>query len=378
MSQVLVSIQSLVLVSDPYFNEPGYEQYRGTLNGDQRSLTYNANIYIATIQWAMINQLQNPSPCFKEVNIHTHTHTHSHISLLPPSFFPSLPLQVILKHFHLRHEEVITQCQSWVRTLSDGIERLQSHGMATAQLNTYLKKLIKIIDTLRVELNKVEKKLALLKAADESSTVEASDGGSTVEASDGGSTVEASDGGSTVEASDGGSTVETTGVGSTVETTGVGSTVETTGGGSTVETTGGGSTVETTGGGGTVETTGGGSTVETTGGGGTVETTGGGSTVETTGGGGTVETTGGGSTVEITGGDSTVETNDDLSIGHPKQENVEPGSNSNNMGHPRLDSTLEDGDPHSLPSNSTSNATPTQPHQCSVSNEDLTPHDHEQ
>ena len=31
--QVLVSIQSLILVSDPYFNEPGYERSRGTPHG---------------------------------------------------------------------------------------------------------------------------------------------------------------------------------------------------------------------------------------------------------------------------------------------------------------------------------------------------------
>lgn len=69
--QVLVSIQSLVLVPDPYFNEPGYEQYRGTQYGDQKSLTYNANLYVATVQWAMLDQLQNPTPCFKEVSQHT-------------------------------------------------------------------------------------------------------------------------------------------------------------------------------------------------------------------------------------------------------------------------------------------------------------------
>ena len=67
VSQVLVSIQSLVLVSDPYFNEPGYEQHRGSEYGNQKSLSYNANLYVATIQWAMISQLQNPSPCFREV-----------------------------------------------------------------------------------------------------------------------------------------------------------------------------------------------------------------------------------------------------------------------------------------------------------------------
>lgn len=66
--QVLVSIQSLILVPEPYFNEPGYEQYRGTPYGDQKSLTYSANIQVATVQWAMVNQLRNPSPCFKEVS----------------------------------------------------------------------------------------------------------------------------------------------------------------------------------------------------------------------------------------------------------------------------------------------------------------------
>lgn len=68
-----MSIQSLVLVPDPYFNEPGYEQYRGTQYGDQKSLTYNANLYVATVQWAMLNQLQNPTPCFKEVSNIPHT-----------------------------------------------------------------------------------------------------------------------------------------------------------------------------------------------------------------------------------------------------------------------------------------------------------------
>jgi len=65
--KVLVSIQSLILVPEPYFNEPGYEQYQGTPYGNQKSLAYNANLYVATVQWAMINQIRNPAPCFKEV-----------------------------------------------------------------------------------------------------------------------------------------------------------------------------------------------------------------------------------------------------------------------------------------------------------------------
>ncbi|XP_029667356.1 baculoviral IAP repeat-containing protein 6-like [Formica exsecta] len=67
--QVLVSIQSLILVSEPYFNEPGYERSRGTSSGAQSSQEYNANICQATAKWAMLDQIRNPCPCFKEVCI---------------------------------------------------------------------------------------------------------------------------------------------------------------------------------------------------------------------------------------------------------------------------------------------------------------------
>ena len=39
--QVLVSIQSLILVPEPYFNEPGYEQEIGTDAGKKHSFEYN-------------------------------------------------------------------------------------------------------------------------------------------------------------------------------------------------------------------------------------------------------------------------------------------------------------------------------------------------
>ena len=66
-TQVLVSIQSLILVHEPYFNEPGYERSRGTPAGQQNSREYDANICQATVRWAMLEQLKKPSPCFKQV-----------------------------------------------------------------------------------------------------------------------------------------------------------------------------------------------------------------------------------------------------------------------------------------------------------------------
>ncbi len=43
-AQVLVSIQSLILVPEPYFNEPGYEQEIGTDAGKKHSFEYNSGV----------------------------------------------------------------------------------------------------------------------------------------------------------------------------------------------------------------------------------------------------------------------------------------------------------------------------------------------
>jgi baculoviral IAP repeat-containing protein 6 len=65
--QVLVSIQSLILVPDPYFNEPGYERTMHTEEGKRRSREYNENIYEQTIRFAMIGQLRQPPYGYEDV-----------------------------------------------------------------------------------------------------------------------------------------------------------------------------------------------------------------------------------------------------------------------------------------------------------------------
>ncbi len=42
--QMLISIQSLIFVDEPYFNEPGYEGTMHTPEGDRASRAYNQNI----------------------------------------------------------------------------------------------------------------------------------------------------------------------------------------------------------------------------------------------------------------------------------------------------------------------------------------------
>lgn len=46
MLQVLVSIQSLILIPKPYFNEPGYESSMHSADGKKRSDSYNENIQL--------------------------------------------------------------------------------------------------------------------------------------------------------------------------------------------------------------------------------------------------------------------------------------------------------------------------------------------
>ena len=53
--QVLVSIQSLILVPEPYFNEPGYEQEIGTDTGRRHSAEYNSGTGRGVIIYAFFD-----------------------------------------------------------------------------------------------------------------------------------------------------------------------------------------------------------------------------------------------------------------------------------------------------------------------------------
>ena len=73
--QVLISIQSLILVPDPYFNEPGWERERGTPRGKTNSENYNAAIRRYTLDAAIEAHLSSiltrasPYPEFETVMV---------------------------------------------------------------------------------------------------------------------------------------------------------------------------------------------------------------------------------------------------------------------------------------------------------------------
>jgi len=84
--QVLVSIQSLILVEQPYFNEPGWEREMNTPKGKLSSLAYSEERMPSTIKYAMADMIRNPPQGFEEI---------------------------IYNHFRLKKDEIINSTLIW-------------------------------------------------------------------------------------------------------------------------------------------------------------------------------------------------------------------------------------------------------------------------
>ncbi|XP_063972384.1 (E3-independent) E2 ubiquitin-conjugating enzyme UBE2O [Diachasmimorpha longicaudata] len=76
--QVIVSIQGLILVSEPYFNEAGFEKQRGSQQGRENSRMYNEMVVLKLVQ-AQTKLLQHPPSVFKEAIIR---HFEKHVEKL--------------------------------------------------------------------------------------------------------------------------------------------------------------------------------------------------------------------------------------------------------------------------------------------------------
>ena len=87
--QVLVSIQSLILIEKPYFNEPGYEREIGTSKGDANSRHYNTVIEVGTAEWAIEDMIKNPPKGFEDV---------------------------VMEHFKHKKESIKTMLAKWKET----------------------------------------------------------------------------------------------------------------------------------------------------------------------------------------------------------------------------------------------------------------------
>jgi len=85
--QVMISIQSLIMVDEPYFNEPGYEREIGTERGKQNSMEYNDTIRYETVRLTMVDMLRNKPPEYEDF---------------------------ITEHFKMKKDEIIMTVSKWV------------------------------------------------------------------------------------------------------------------------------------------------------------------------------------------------------------------------------------------------------------------------
>ena len=65
--QLVLSVQSQILVTDPYFNEPAVEAMKGTKEGDQISSAYNSDLKLNTLRYAVNEMIQSPPVGFEDV-----------------------------------------------------------------------------------------------------------------------------------------------------------------------------------------------------------------------------------------------------------------------------------------------------------------------
>ncbi|KHN86885.1 Baculoviral IAP repeat-containing protein 6 [Toxocara canis] len=129
--QVIVSMQSLILVSEPYFNEPGYERSKCTQAGQQASRDYDANIRQATVRWAMLEMIRHPPVAFRDV---------------------------VMRHFWLKRDEIISQITEWIRETEVQIE--EQRGTART-LQAHLASLKRHFTALQEEFARMERPTGL-------------------------------------------------------------------------------------------------------------------------------------------------------------------------------------------------------------------------
>ncbi|XP_021740597.1 probable ubiquitin-conjugating enzyme E2 24 isoform X1 [Chenopodium quinoa] len=85
--QVLLSLQALVLNAKPYFNEAGYDEQIGRIEGEKNSVSYNENAYLGTCK-SMLYHLRRPPKHFEEL---------------------------VEEHFERRSQHILSACKSYMK-----------------------------------------------------------------------------------------------------------------------------------------------------------------------------------------------------------------------------------------------------------------------
>ena len=86
--QLLLSIQSVVMSEEVYFNEPGYEHEAGTEEGEARNEGYSNIVRVGNINFAMVNMIKKPPSGFEDV---------------------------VRRHFYIKRDVILKECATWVK-----------------------------------------------------------------------------------------------------------------------------------------------------------------------------------------------------------------------------------------------------------------------
>eukprot|EP00331_Platyophrya_macrostoma_P026761 CAMPEP_0176444574 /NCGR_PEP_ID=MMETSP0127-20121128/23147_1 /TAXON_ID=938130 /ORGANISM="Platyophrya macrostoma, Strain WH" /LENGTH=2633 /DNA_ID=CAMNT_0017830115 /DNA_START=51 /DNA_END=7953 /DNA_ORIENTATION=- len=133
--QILVSIQSLIMTEDVYFNEPGYEGTKGSTEGDLLNEGYSNIVKWANVKYAMTEVIRNPYPWFKEV------------------------CQI---HFYLKKDMILEEVGTWITaaktTTGQYTGLVSSHNSSicsqfSSSQETYYNMLVEAVEELKEELN---------------------------------------------------------------------------------------------------------------------------------------------------------------------------------------------------------------------------------
>ncbi|KAK2382954.1 putative ubiquitin-conjugating enzyme E2 [Trifolium repens] len=120
--QVLLSLQALVLNEKPYFNEAGYDQQIGRVEGEKNSVSYNENAFLVTTK-SMLYLLRKP-----------------------PKHFEAL----VLEHFKKRSKHILFACKAYLEGASIGCGKTEHENQrgTSAGFKIMLAKLFpKLVET---------------------------------------------------------------------------------------------------------------------------------------------------------------------------------------------------------------------------------------
>ncbi|KAF4660249.1 ubiquitin-conjugating enzyme E2 Ze [Perkinsus chesapeaki] len=117
--QVLLSIQGLVLVPHPYFNEPGFEGSMNTSQGSRASETYNQSIRSHCLRTAILNMMRKPPVGLEEV---------------------------VRLHFQYRADQILYQLEEWEASADAG------HKPAVSKTSSELRPLLEAARRQRVDI----------------------------------------------------------------------------------------------------------------------------------------------------------------------------------------------------------------------------------